>query len=66
MLGLETFTIWAQFSIILAIWTKHGPKLPSKFAYSPSFDCLLQKSCPKTEAFKLHHAKEHKIMYQKQ
>ena len=46
-LALETFTIWAQFSVILAIWTKNGPKLPSKFAYPPSFDCLLQKSCPK-------------------
>ena len=33
MLGLETFTIWAQFPVILAIWTKNGPKLPSKFAY---------------------------------
>ena len=46
-LVLETFTIWAQFPVILAIWTKNGPKLPSKFAYPPSFDCLLQKSCPR-------------------
>ena len=46
-LAPETFTIWAQFPVILAIWTKNGPKLPSKFAYPPSFDCLLQKSCPR-------------------
>ena len=43
-LAPETFTIWAQFPVILAIWTKNGPKLPSKFAYPPSFDCLCRKA----------------------
>ena len=54
---LETFTVLAQCSVILASWNNNGPKLPLKFAYPPLFDCILQKS--------LHNVKEYKILHQK-
>ena len=63
---LETFTIYAQFSNTLATLTKNGAKLPLKFVYQTSFDCFFSEKLFKAEAFKLHHVKEYRLLYQKQ